>query len=113
MNKEVELSDVHDGPLFLLLEMMAAGIRQFLTFEQRLTASQPKGRGKPRERTGEAKQQYFDALELLRGHLSRCLGQIALIAKTDMPMNGLIEGYQGNWAIEAYTPAVIEDKSNT
>ena len=37
IEKQVELSDLHDGPLYLLMDAMALGIRQFLTFEQTLT----------------------------------------------------------------------------
>jgi hypothetical protein len=113
VEKEVELSDSHDGPLFLLIEMMAAGIRQFLTFEQRRSVAEgQKVHPQARQRLEESKQTYFDALEMLRGHLSRCLGQIAVLAKMDMPANGVIEGYQGNWALEAYKPESIEDKSD-
>src|ERR1700686_1775999 len=36
VDKQVELSEVHDGPLFLLIDAMTIGIRQFLTFEQHL-----------------------------------------------------------------------------
>lgn len=36
VDKEVELADLQDGPLFLLLDTMAAGIRQFMTFEELL-----------------------------------------------------------------------------
>jgi hypothetical protein len=32
----------------------------------------------------------FEALEILRGHLSRCLGQIAAIAGMEAPTEGLI-----------------------
>ena len=114
VEKELELSDSHDGPLFLLIEMMAAGIRQFLTFEQRLSVAEVQRiHPQARQRLEESKQTYFDALEMLRGHLSRCLGQIAVLAKMDMPANGVIEGYQGNWAVEAYKPERIEDKSDT
>jgi hypothetical protein len=45
---------------------------------------------------------YFDALELLRGHLSRCLGQIAVLAGMDAPTERLIANYQGPWQVEAY-----------
>src|ERR1700724_1526210 len=80
VDKQVELAEFHDGPLFLLVDAMAVGIRQFLTFEQRLagaTKSARKAHLKPPQRFADARQDYFDALEILRGHLSRCLGQIA------------------------------------
>jgi hypothetical protein len=101
----VELSDFHDGPLFLLVEAMATGIRQFLTFEQQL-------QGYPQRRSAvsdadvrrdpEIQEKYFDGLEILRGHLSRCLSQICLIAGIEAPKDGLIANYQGAWQIDAY-----------
>lgn len=36
VDKQVELSDMQDGPLFLLIDMMRVGIRQFQTYEQLL-----------------------------------------------------------------------------
>jgi len=39
VNKQVELSDLQDGPLYLLLDAMAAGIRQFMTFEELLAGT--------------------------------------------------------------------------
>ncbi len=53
VDKQVELSDGADGALYLLLEAMAESIRQFSTFEQRLT------------RQPEDQQKYFAALEML------------------------------------------------
>ena len=84
---------------------MVMGIRQFLTFEQRLSTNAKSMRRKGSEagrHFGEAQQDYFDGLEILRGHLSRCLGQIAAISGMEMPTNGIIENYRGAWQIEAY-----------
>jgi hypothetical protein len=39
---------------------------------------------------------------MLRGHLSRCLGQVAKIAGMECPDEGLIVRYQGPWQLEAY-----------
>lgn len=56
---------------------MALGIRQFLTYEELLNRSDD---APPHPRFGEfyrppdIREAYFDALEVLRGHLSRCLG---------------------------------------
>lgn len=36
VEKEVELAELQDGPLFLLLDAMATGVRQFMTFEELL-----------------------------------------------------------------------------
>jgi hypothetical protein len=82
VDKQVELSDVPDGPLFLLIDAMTLGIRQFLTYEE-LLKRQDDATEHPRfgafRRQADTRQEYFDALEILRGHLSRCLGQVAAI----------------------------------
>jgi hypothetical protein len=107
VDKEVDLADMQDGPLFLLLDAMAAGIRQFMTFEELLRSDEPVV-SHPRfgdfHRLGDVRQAYFDGLEILRGHLSRCLGQIARIAGMPVPDDGLITQYHGPWQLEAYAP---------
>ena len=114
VDKQVELSDVADGPLYLLIDTMALGIRQFLTYEELLNRSVDAPRH-PRHgdfhRPADAQQAYFDALEVLRGHLSRCLGQVAILAGMEAPTNGLIANYQGSWQLEAYIPSVLPDDS--
>jgi hypothetical protein len=73
VNKRVELSDLHDGPLFVLADTMIVGIRQFLAFEQRLQATMrpaKRARGTDARQHPEIQQGYFDDLEILRGHLS-------------------------------------------
>jgi hypothetical protein len=110
VDKQVELADVRDGPLFLLVDAMTTGIRQFLTFEQHLHAPTQRLIGKPRlgfGRDREMQQAYFDALEILRGHLSRCLGQLCVIADIDVPKGGMIETYQGEWQIGAYKSLIL------
>jgi hypothetical protein len=105
VDKQVELSELQDGPLYLLIDAMTLGIRQFLTFEQRLTQGGAPPGGPPKSdlyRTSEVRQAYFDGLEILRGHLSRCLGQVAKLAGMDSPADGLIPNYQGTWQTEAY-----------
>lgn len=105
VDKQVELSDLSDGPLYLLIDAMAVGIRQFLTFEEALTTPGGASRN-PRfrqfQRPPDARHAYFDALEVLRGHLSRCLGQVATLAGIDVPADGLIANYQGPWQLEVY-----------
>ncbi len=116
VDKQVELSDLQDGSLYLLVEAMALGIRQFLTYEELLNRSDD---APPHPRFGEfyrppdTRQAYFDALEVLRGHLSRCLGQVAAIGAMDLPQEGLVKEYQGQWQIEAYEglPAEHHDKT--
>lgn len=110
VDKQVELADMQDGPLYMLIDAMALGIRQFLTFEQRLNsaASQPAA---PSEfwRPEDTRQVYFDGLETLRGHLSRCLGQIATFAGMEPPNEGIIAHYQGAWQLEAYQDPQLTD----
>ena len=105
VDKQVELAELQDGPLYLLLDAMGAGIRQFMTFEELLRRDTDAPRH-PRfgefRRPPDTRQAYFDALEVLRGHLSRCLGQIATIAGMPVPNEGLIANYQGPWQLDAY-----------
>jgi hypothetical protein len=105
VDKQVTLSNMQDGPLYLLLDAMAAGIRQFMTFEELLRRDKD-ARPHPRfgdfHRPPDTRQAYFDGLEILRGHLSRCLGQVAAIAGMPVPEEGLIANYQGPWQLEAY-----------
>jgi hypothetical protein len=104
VDKQVELSDFHDGPLYLLIEAMLAGIRQFLTFEETLKlAPDPRSRSWERERH-DPRQGYFEGLELLRNHLSHCLGQVATLARMKVPKEGLIAQYQDAWPSDAYLP---------
>ena len=113
VEKQVELSDMQDGPLYAVLEAMALGIRQFLTYEQLLRNADdlpPHSRMGEFRRPPDVRQAYFDALELLRGHLSRCLGQVAVLAGMDAPADGIIANYQGPWQIEAYRPLAMPDQ---
>jgi len=104
VDKQVELADCHDGPLYLLIDAMLAGIRQFLTFEETLKLD-PDMRSRPRARERhDVRQNYFDALELLRSHLSHCLNQIARLADIKVPKDSLISHYQGPWPSDAYLP---------
>ena len=97
VDKQVELADSTDGALYLLLELMLAGIRQFLTFEQRLV---PRGCANP---------QYFTALEMLRAHLYRCLAQVATIADTTIPRISEAMRYDDAWQVDAYTPPALSE----
>ena len=104
VEKQVELSDDQDGPLYLLLDAMLVGIRQFMTYEEilRRGLDAPSHPRFDKHRLPERQQGYFDALELLRGHLSRCLGQVAIIAGMEVPSAGLIANYQGPWDEQVY-----------
>jgi len=105
VDKEVELADLKDGPLFLLLDTMAAGIRQFMTFEELLRREDdapPKLRFENYHRSADVRQGYFDGLEILRRHPSCSLTQIAVIAGMPVPSDGIIANYQGPWQLDAY-----------
>lgn len=116
VDKQVELADLRDGPLFLLVDAMALGIRQFMTYEellQRNSDARPHSRFGEFHRPPDVHQAYFDALEVLRGHLSRCLGQVAAIGGVDAPQDGLIANYQGEWQIAAYEAPLLIDEQKT
>lgn len=106
VEKKVELAGGCDGPLYQLIDLMLVAIRQFLSFEQQLSSRCRDWMLQTGERfrSPDDRQAYFDALELLRGHLSRCLGQIAMIAGIRVPSDGLVDGYQGAWPMNAYKP---------
>lgn len=100
VDKQVELPD---GPLSLLLDSMTLGIRQFMTFEELLRhdATDHPRFGEFR-RPPDTQEAYFAALEVLRGHLGRCLGQVAKVAGMEVPTEGLIAKYQGPWPLQNY-----------
>ena len=104
VDKQVELADCHDGSLYLLIDAMLSGIHQFLTFEETLKL-EADVRSRPRARKPQdARQDYFDGLELLRSHLSHCLVQIASMAHMKVPKESLISHYQDPWPSDAYLP---------
>jgi hypothetical protein len=90
IDKQVELSDRPEAPVYLLLELMAEALRQFFTFEQRLG------------RHFESREAYFAALEMLRAHLHRVLLQVAKIADTEIPRIATSMRYDEAWQLEAY-----------
>ena len=93
VDKQVELSSKTDGALYLLLDSIREAIRQFLTFEQRLS-----------QRRHENRELYFAGLEMLRAHIHRCLLQISKIGDVEIP--GIVPNmrYDEQWQIEAYSP---------
>ncbi|WP_155305906.1 hypothetical protein [Desulfosarcina widdelii] len=97
VNKQVELSGHADGGLFLLLELMLEGIRQFFTFVERLQSSRQGGRRDRRDL-----QPYFDALTMLRGHMYQCRNQIAVIAGMEKPAVPKSMCYEDAWQLESY-----------
>lgn len=102
----LKLAEEQCGILCRLMELMLTSIRQFLTFEQSLEIARIGELDSSSEfyRLPEERQIYFDALEQLRGHLSRCMGQISVVADLNLPSDGFVAGYQGPWQMEAYLP---------
>lgn len=91
--------------LSAFLELMLAPIRQFLTFAQRLDAGTAP-RNEEFWRDPERRQAYFDALETLRWHLSKCVHQLTTIAGGRLPTS-IIE-YRNGWQAGAYKPRTNE-----
>lgn len=100
VDKQVELVEHTDGSLYLMLEVMLEGIRQFFTFEEQLHFSAADQRWN-RLRTHEQRQMYFAALEMLRAHLHQSLAQIATIADLKLPRIAAHVGYD-QWQIAVY-----------
>jgi hypothetical protein len=110
VDKQVELSNLTNGPLYLLIEFMLEAIRQFFTFEERLrnlkdSVFELPGHFHPHD----SKKQYFAALEMLRAHLHRCLLQVSTIAETDIPRIADHMRYDQLWQLEAYEKPAIDD----
>jgi hypothetical protein len=109
VDQQVELADLTDGPLYLLLDLMREGIRQFLTFEQRLGDRDASEHPWERHRERDVQELYFAGLEALRAHLHRCLIQVAVIADIEIPGIADHMRYDPAWTLEAYTrPALPE-----
>ncbi|TJY55565.1 hypothetical protein E4T66_20870 [Sinimarinibacterium sp. CAU 1509] len=84
VEKQVELSHLHNGGLYLLIEYMAEGIRQFLTDTEHQEARalvEAHGTMRP----PDDREQYFSALQQLRFHIHSCLLQVAKIAGMETP----------------------------
>jgi hypothetical protein len=96
VDKQVELSGETDGVLYLLLDSIRDAIRQFLTFEQRLS-----------RRKGEHRELYFAGLEMLRAHIHRALLQASKIAEMEIPGIANHIRYDGNWQLEAYEKPLL------
>ncbi len=94
VDKQVELAHRTDSALYLLIELMAEGIRQFLTFEQSLSTG--------RDDRAEVQEGYFAGLEMLRAHLHRSLRQVSVIAGTEIPSIADAMRYDDSWDLNAY-----------
>ena len=106
VDEQVELIGEEEGSLHGLIGLMLAAIRQFLTYEQSILAGHHgmSGTTAADDRHHEARQPYFDALEMLRGHLARAIGQLAIIADVERPSSAVLDDYQVPWDLRAYRP---------
>jgi len=94
VDKQVELSNANLA-LFLILDLMLAGIRQFLTFMEWYEPN-------------IHREEYFGALEVLRGHLLRCVEEIAKIGNTSPQLSNRLN-FNPKWekaiyVLESITP---------
>jgi hypothetical protein len=96
VDKQVDLGGRTDSPLYLLMELMAEGIRQFLTFEETI-----KGEREALHRF-DAQQQYLAGLEQLRAHIYRTMMQVAAIADVAIPKIADPVRYGAEWDLDAY-----------
>lgn len=103
VGKQVDLSKYTDGGLYIVFELMLSGIRQFFTFEENLRMVNPEFPGSFHDRIYRRDfQPYFTALEVLRGHLYRCLEQISIVADIEIPKISAHMRYNDCWQVEVY-----------
>jgi ribosomal protein S4 len=105
VDKQVDLAEYHDGGLYLLIELMAEVIRQFLTFEESLKANhrteQP-ARHKEFHRAPDTREAYFETLNQIRFHLHSCLTQVAKIAEIETPKVRSYLKSEDAWMLSIY-----------
>lgn len=87
VDKQVEIQD-ENSPLFLISDLMLTGIRQFLTFTE---ARDPL----------YYREEYFTALEALRGHLLRCIEQVGRLASVTPRLSNRLQ-FDREWAAGVY-----------
>lgn len=92
IDKQVEMSDV-ESPLFILTDMALLGINRFLTFTEGFDDFKDK-------------EKYFEALNLLRGHLIKTFDEVAKIASLPNDFGFRLKMIEG-WDEETY---IIENK---
>ena len=111
VEKQVELSALNDGSVFLLTEYVAEGIRQFLTAMEHHESAVVLPAGSSSRETF-VRESYFQALELLRFHIHSCLLQLSKIAEVEMPRVAAYLRSEAEWHQVAYTPPVISIRSD-
>lgn len=103
VDPQMALSDLRDGPLFLLVDIMHQGIRQFLTYDEHLRAApddDTPGVLSDFRRQPRVREAYFAGLEQLRGHLSRSMHEVRKVA--DMPEADENSAYATSWPLQQY-----------
>lgn len=115
VEKQVDLAEYHDGGLYLLIELMAEVIRQFLTYEESLKEREdqrhPKGKSEF-HREPEIREAYFEVLNQLRFHIHSCLTQVSKIAEMETPKIDSYLKTNDAWMLSLYLKpeALLEDK---
>jgi hypothetical protein len=102
---QVSLADFHEGGLFLLIEFMVEGIRQFITFEENLridSSLKDSAQFKDLYRPRDIREEYFKILEQLRFHIHSCLTQIATIADMKTPKIASYLKSDETWLLSLY-----------
>ena len=111
VEKQVELSSLSDGSVFLLTEYIAEGIRQFLTATERYANSASSTSGDS-YRDPRVRESYFQALELLRFHIHSCLLQLSKLAGAETPRVAAYLRSEAEWHQVAYVPPAISPESS-
>ena len=106
VNQQVALKSIPDCTLFILTDFMLVGIRDFLTYEQRLKRMPQSELFVPHHRDfrrpPEQRELYKTALDTLRAHLHRCLRQVYQIAGLDPDDINTPVKYSEQWDLAAY-----------
>lgn len=114
VDKQVELAEYHDGGLYLLIELMAEVIRQFLTYEESLKTNARNGPSAIKgdfRRDPETREAYFEVLNQLRFHIHSCLTQVSKIAEMETPKVQSYLKSEDAWLLSNYLrpESLLED----
>lgn len=90
VQKQVEIAD-EKSPLFQIFDLMLIGIRQFLTYSEELA----------KRNKHVKKEELFGTLDILRGHLLRCIQEITKIGKVSPQLTNRLE-FNKIWSTEIY-----------
>lgn len=104
VDKQVELANRTSSPLYLLLELMAEGIRQFLTFEEAIS------RDNETPFWLDSREIYFAGLEALRAHIYRTTIQIAAVADMTIPKIADAMRYDAGWDLDSYVIEGVQSR---